>query len=110
LDLGWVAWAEQLQEIQDQLFFDEELGGYFMNVARPDLLIRMKDDNDNVIPSGNSVAVRNGLRLAKLTGKTHFSNNAQKTVQAFAGRLKTNPAAITAMVSALADSCATPRI
>ncbi len=97
----WLDWAVQLQETHERSFFDEELGGYFMNVARPDLLVRMKDSSDNVIPSGNSIAIRNGFRLARLTGKSAFRDNTLKTVRAFSSRLKSQPVTMVSALSAL---------
>ncbi|MCG3205157.1 MAG: hypothetical protein KCHDKBKB_01876 [Elusimicrobia bacterium] len=98
---NWKGWAVQLQEIHDQLFFDEELGGYFMNNARPDLLIRLKDNNDNVIPSGNSIAVRNGFRLTRLIDRPEFQIRAKKTIQAFSSRLVSQPTSMVSLVSIL---------
>lgn len=98
----WKDWAVELQDIQDRLFFDDELGGYFMNVARPDLLIRMKDEIDNVIPSGNSVAVSNGLRLAVLTKRIDFKDKAMKTLQGFSIRLQSRPVSMVSMVQGYA--------
>ena len=47
----------------------------FMTTVRPDLILRMKDDAINVIPSGNSVAVMNGLRLSQLfSGEPALAN------------------------------------
>jgi uncharacterized protein YyaL (SSP411 family) len=94
-------WAIDLQQEQDRLFFDENEGGYFMNVPRQDLLVRIKDDGDNVIPSGNSVAVLNGLRLAKLLGEKEFYKRAKQTLGLFASRLAERPTMLAKMAVAL---------
>jgi uncharacterized protein YyaL (SSP411 family) len=100
-DTAHLDWALALQKQQDELFFDEELGGYFMTTARPDLILRMKDDTDNVIPSGNSVAVMNGLRLSQLAKNGSIARPAIKTLRAFATRLSQHPTALASMCTAL---------
>ena len=43
-DTRWLAWCEQLQDKQDQLFWDAEAGGYFMSDDQdPSIVLRMKD-------------------------------------------------------------------
>lgn len=97
----WLRWAIHLQETQDRLFFDAQQGGYFMNVSRDDLILRLKDDGDNVIPSGNSVAVANGLRLALLTGRSEFRHTALETIKAFANAIQGRPSMLCKMLTAL---------
>ena len=77
--------AVELQKTTDELFWDAENGGYFFS---PDdgekLLVRQKEVYDGAIPSGNSVAARNLLRLARLTGQTAFADRADAIFAAFA--------------------------
>jgi len=63
--IGWLQWAERLQEKMDTLFWDEAGGGYF-NSAQGDstIVLRLKDDYDGAEPAANSVAALNLLRLA----------------------------------------------
>ncbi len=107
-DKHWLEFAAALEKIQDRLFFDAAAGGYYMNVARSDLLFRMKDDGDNVIPSGNSVAALNGLRLSRLTGEEEFGRRARQTLAAFGGRLRERPVSLAKMTAALDFSCQKP--
>ncbi len=100
-DESYLEWALELQTNQNQLFFDEELGGYFMTAPNPELILRMKDDGDNVIPSGNSIAVMNGLRLSQLRKNPTLAEPALRTLRAFSSRLSEQPAALTAMAVAL---------
>jgi uncharacterized protein YyaL (SSP411 family) len=97
----WLQWALDLHEIQDRLFFDPDHGGYYMNVAREDLLFQMKDDGDNVIPSGNSIAVINAFRLGGLADRNDFVERARKTLHAFSKVLTERPVSLVAMVPAL---------
>jgi uncharacterized protein YyaL (SSP411 family) len=105
----WLAWAAELQKTQDELFFDPEHGGYFMNVAQEQLVVRLKDEADNVIPSGNSIAVSNGLRLSKLLDDNSFYLCAEKTIKYFSERLNAHPGSLTAMTSAVAQWHEPPR-
>nr|MBA3543779.1 thioredoxin domain-containing protein [Chthoniobacterales bacterium] len=66
-DVKWLQLAEQLQEAQDRLFWDERNGGYFTSTGDdPSILIRLKEDNDNAEPAPSSIAARNLLRLAQI--------------------------------------------
>lgn len=51
-DERWIKWAYDLQEKQNELFYDTENGGYF-NVTKHDksILIRMKEEQDGAEPS-----------------------------------------------------------
>ncbi|CAI5478454.1 unnamed protein product [Closterium sp. Yama58-4] len=53
-DADWLAWAMELQETQDRLFWDEQQGAYF-NTAEgdPSLLLRMKEDYDGAEPAAS---------------------------------------------------------
>jgi hypothetical protein len=51
----------------------------------------MKDDYDGAEPSGNSIATEVLLRLAHLTGNTEFSSRAERSLKAFAPKLKAQP-------------------
>jgi uncharacterized protein YyaL (SSP411 family) len=73
-------------------FEDLEQGGFFSTAdAAPDLLLRMKDDYDGAEPSGNSIATDVLLRLAHLTGDTTFRDQAERSLRAFAPKLKAQP-------------------
>jgi len=65
--------AVQLQQAQDELFWDLEKGGYFFASAdAAGLIIRKKDFNDGATPSGNSVAALNLLKLYHLTSEQRY--------------------------------------
>ena len=64
-EIRWLQWAEQLQERMDQLFWDEEDGGYFNSAeGDPSIVLRLKDDYDGAEPTAGSVAALNLLRLS----------------------------------------------
>ena len=83
-DPRWLSWGSQLQEEQDQLFWDEKNGGYFLTAAdSPDLIVRSREFYDGVMPSGNSVAVSNLLRLNALTYEAKYRDRAGKLLGLF---------------------------
>ncbi len=101
-DVRWLSWAIELQEKQDQLFWDPEAGGYFATSANdPSLLVRMKDDYDGAEPAANSVAAMNLLRLWQMTDRQPWREKADKTFAAFAQPLGTAPQTLPQLVAAL---------
>jgi uncharacterized protein len=102
LDVQWLSLAIDLQSAQDRMFGDAEGGGYFSTRAGDtSLLVRMKEDNDGVEPSGNSVAARNLLRLAQMTDDKALADRAEKTIRLYAGTLQRGPASMTRMLVAI---------
>ncbi len=98
----WLSWALELQAVQDRLFWDASGGGYFSSASGDSaLLIRMKEDHDGAEPAASSVAARNLLRLAEITGHAEMRERATKTVQAFGTVLERAPAALPQMLQSL---------
>lgn len=74
------------------LFGDEENGGYFMyGTDAEELIARPKEVYDGAIPSGNSVAALNLLRLSRLTGDQEIEEMAKKQIDSFAGDVDDYP-------------------
>ena len=83
-----LTWAVQLAERAIALFQDTEGGGFFSSPAnQSDLVLRLKDDYDGAEPSGNSVMALALLRLARMTGRDDFQKAAERTLEAFSGRM-----------------------
>ncbi|CAG8515309.1 8973_t:CDS:10, partial [Acaulospora morrowiae] len=99
---SYLEWAIELQEKQDQLFYDENGGGYF-NVGEnsKDILIRLKDAHDGAEPSANSIAVSNLIRLGNIVDNPDYNRRAEETLRFFAGRLSDAPYSMPVMVSNL---------
>jgi uncharacterized protein YyaL (SSP411 family) len=71
---------------------DKKDGGFYFNGEDAEQLIyRPKEIYDGALPSGNSVALHNLLRLARLTGDTDLSNAADRQFKAFAGKIAAYP-------------------
>ncbi len=92
-DVNYLQAALALQDITTSHFADEAGGGFFMTADDGEkLIVRPKSAYDGAIPSGNSVAIYNLIRLSRITGDTRFSDQANKTVTAFGGAMANNPA------------------
>jgi uncharacterized protein YyaL (SSP411 family) len=99
---GYLDFASQLAEAMLVKFYDAANGGFWQSPAGSnDLILRVKDDYDGAEPSGNSVATLALLKLAAITGRENFRQAAEATLQLFAHRLQTQPAALSSMLQAL---------
>ncbi|XP_051530207.1 spermatogenesis-associated protein 20-like isoform X1 [Myxocyprinus asiaticus] len=95
----WLQWAEELQQRQDQLFWDSQGSGYFCSdPSDPTLLLALKQDQDGAEPSANSVSAMNLLRLSHLTGRQDWIQRSQQLLAAFSDRLVKVPIALPEMV------------
>jgi uncharacterized protein YyaL (SSP411 family) len=85
-----------------QRFWDHEAGGlYFSAEGMDDLIVRQKEAYDGAIPSGNSVAMLNLLRLGRMTGRTELEEKAGRLLRAFSRQVGQTPSQYTMMMSAL---------
>src|SRR3990167_5365653 len=101
-DPAWMDWAVGLQSMQDALFWDEKGGAYFLDDAKdPTLLVRSREFEDMAVPSGNSVAALNLLRLADFTYEQDGRSRAERILRAAAGWLDRAPDACPQMLIAL---------
>jgi len=74
-------------------FWDEENGGLYMTAADGEkLLVRSKVIYDGAIPSGNSVAVFNLLRLGHMTAKADYLTKAERIIKSFSAEIAQHPA------------------
>ena len=92
-DRRWLDWAEQLQHTQDELLWDATESGYFFSAARDDLIIRTKEFHDGAIPSANSVAIENLLRLYARTARVAYRERAEQLLTLIAGDVVKTPLA-----------------
>ena len=109
-DVRWLSWAVRLQETQDRLFWDSNQGGYFATSGDdPSILARMRDDYDGAVPSPNSVAAMNLLRLWQMTDRKAWEEKAKKSFAVFGQRLQRAPQALPQLVAALDFSLSNPK-
>ncbi|WP_367179383.1 thioredoxin domain-containing protein [Clostridium sp.] len=94
--------AIDLNENMIKLFKDENQGGLFLyGVDGEELISRPKDIYDGAMPSGNSVATLNMLRLARLTANSKLEDEAALQFNAFALKVKTIESAHAYFMTAL---------
>ena len=77
-------------------FWDEKDGGFFFtNKATEEILIRKKEIYDGAVPSGNSAAILNLLRIGRITGNTDYESKASQISKTFSYNLNSMPSAFT---------------
>lgn len=76
--------AEKLNNIMIEQFLDQENGAFFYTGKNhEELIVKTKEIIDHSIPSGNSVAIRNLLRLSRLTDNKRLQDIAEKALKVF---------------------------
>ncbi|KAL7421404.1 hypothetical protein Q5752_004289 [Cryptotrichosporon argae] len=104
-DDAHVGFALDLQQRQDELFWDADAGGYFASAPDPHVLVRMKDAQDAAEPSATSVTLHNLQRLALLASAQHdaLARRAEETYGSLAAELEQVPRAFAYSACALVD-------
>jgi uncharacterized protein len=88
--------ASALTKLMLAKFWDEKTGGfYFTEKTSEAALPRMKQVYDGAVPSGNSVALLNLLRLSLLVNDSTYDEVATKLVMAFSNEVQGAPEAYT---------------
>ncbi len=96
--------AVKLADTLLQDFEDTDNGGFFFTRHDHEQLIqRPKSPYDNAIPSGNGIAAFALQRLGHLLGEMRYLQAAERTLFAFSGTLKRNPAACPSLLLALQE-------
>jgi uncharacterized protein YyaL (SSP411 family) len=101
-DVEMLQVASELNQQMLDHFWDPDGGGLFFT---PDdgeeLLVRQKEIYDGAIPSGNSVAMLNLLRLGRMLGDAELEERAAGILRAFSTEVGRMPSAFTQFVTAL---------
>lgn len=79
--------AVKINQVMVEHFSDPAGGFYFTSDEAEVLLTRRKDLYDGAIPSGNSVAFMNLMKLSRLTGDTSLEAHAVKLTDAFSSSI-----------------------
>jgi uncharacterized protein len=94
--------AFKLNKDMIDLFLDKENGGfYFTGSDSEKLLIRQKEIYDGAIPSGNSIALLNLLRISRFTEETFYEKLASQLSKTFSGIVYNSPSGFTQFLSSL---------
>ena len=100
----WLKLAQTLTDDQIKLFWDEQGDGfYYTSHHHEELLARTKNAYDSVLPSGNSVSVRNLIHISERTGDASYRDRAKRILELFAAPLKTRPRSMVNMALATAE-------
>lgn len=103
-------WLELALELKDEIisrFYDKEHGGFFKTECKVSDII-LKDSKDGSIPSGNSFAIMNLIRLSEILCAPELLEMVKKSFQIFWDRIKQNPVEYTYMLTVL-DYYMSPR-
>ena len=94
--------AKRLAEEMLRLFWDESEGGFFFTARDAEkLLIRQKEIYDGAIPSGNSIAALDLIRLSRLTMEKEFESKTESLFKSFSNEISQMPNAYPQMLIAL---------
>ena len=101
-DLKYLEEAGELNRVMLELFWDEDHGGVFLTGREHEgLIARNKEIYDGAVPSSNSVAALNLIRLGRMTGSLGLTEKAAEVAKAFSKRIKAYPSAYTQFLAAL---------
>jgi uncharacterized protein len=90
-----------LTKIMLEDFWDTQHGGFYFTAKQQETVTRLKQVNDSAVPSGNSVALNDLLRLSRLSNEPTFEDYAHKLLHTFAGDVKGYPMGHTFMLAGL---------
>jgi uncharacterized protein YyaL (SSP411 family) len=101
-DVKYLNHAIEYTKYMIEHFWDEESGGFYSTSDYAEsLLVRHKTGYDGAIPSGNSVAMLNLIRLARITGNSELEDKAQNSKNAFSRDINNHPLSHTQFLTAL---------
>ncbi|NIR47021.1 thioredoxin domain-containing protein [candidate division KSB1 bacterium] len=101
-EIDYLKKAIALNELMLDYFWDKKNGGLFFTAdSLEDVLVRTKEIYDGAIPSGNSVAALNLVRLGRITANPELEEKASAIGQAFSEQVKRAPMGHTQLMSAL---------
>ena len=101
-DVKYLKAAVHLNEVMEQHFWDREAGGFFFTADDgEELLVRKKEYYDGALPSGNSIALLNLLRLLHLTGDTSLEDKAALLARSALPAVSAQPLGYTMLLCAL---------
>jgi len=101
-ELSYLEEAIAINRAMIDLFWDDANGGFFFTGrGNEELIARNKEIYDGALPSGNSVAALNLMRLARMTGNTDLERRADQLAKAFSQDVAAYPMGYSQFLSAL---------
>jgi len=100
--VGYLETALDLNKDSIKHFWDEDGGGFYFTANDSEkLLVRHKEVYDGAIPSGNSVAMLNLLRLGRLTAQSDLEEKAATIGRVFSESISESPSVHTQLMAAV---------
>ncbi|KAK9480318.1 hypothetical protein V1514DRAFT_302913 [Lipomyces japonicus] len=101
-NVNYLRFARELQDTQNDLFWDSSDFGYFPvpNDAKH-LILRIKSSVDGAEPSANSVSVSNLQRLSAILDDAALETYANKTMDSFAMDIVSQPVAYSSLLESI---------
>jgi uncharacterized protein YyaL (SSP411 family) len=94
--------AQRLNQLMLDRFWDEEHGAFFQSSDdEEDVIVRSKESYDGALPSGNSAAFYNLVRLGRLTADPELESRAERIGEVFAGQINAHPQSFTQLMTGL---------
>jgi hypothetical protein len=94
--------ALTLNQMMIDHFWDDENGGFYLTADdSEELLMRPREVYDGAIPSGNSVAALNLVRLGRITAENALEERAEALMRAFSSQVSSAPLAHSYLMTAL---------
>jgi len=103
-DPKWLELAQELQQRQDQLFWDAKANRYATGRSLPAALQGLIDERESELPGGNAIAATNLRRLAMLTGNAAWRDRPSMIFRAFGGSLRERGALHAGLAAAWEES------
>jgi uncharacterized protein YyaL (SSP411 family) len=101
-DISYLEQADAVNREMIEIFWDKKAGGlYFTGKGNEPLVMQNKEIYDGALPSGNSVAALNFLRLGRMTGNIGLEKKYEQLIQQFSAQVTAHPIAYTQLLAAL---------
>ena len=97
----YLEYALNLNDILLEEFWDEKNGGFYFTLENDDLIVRQKDLYDGAIPSGNSIAMLNLLKLSKVTMNEELELKAKQIPNISSSNINKSPIGFTQLLNAI---------
>jgi uncharacterized protein YyaL (SSP411 family) len=109
LDISYLSEAIQFSRIMVEDFMNPDGGFYLGGDNSEKLIVRAMTGYDGAIPSGNSVAVMNLLRITRITGEVKWAEMADQLFKVFSKEIENAPTGFTYMLSAFLFESDSPK-
>lgn len=100
LNIAYLSEANQFSRIMVEDFMDSDGGFYLGSEHSEKLIVRAMTGYDGAIPSGNSVAAMNLLRITRITGEVKWAEMADQLFKVFSKEVENAPTGFTSMLTA----------